>query len=90
MKNGRTNVDVVRAWKDLAYRATLSSEELAAIPASPIGMSELDSKDLEAAFGGKNYKKYTRWGSGCRKSKRVGTCCVKAGGRETPFKAVFR
>lgn len=53
MKNGKTNVDVVRAWKDLAYRATLSSEELADIPASPVGLSELDPDVLGEVAGGR-------------------------------------
>ena len=67
MRNRRTSVDVVRAWKDPAYRATLSSEELARIPASPVDMSELDPNVLGEISGGD--RKYTKWGSGCRKSK---------------------
>ena len=52
MRNRKTTVDVVRAWKDPAYRATLSSEQLARIPASPAGVSELDSNVLGEVGGG--------------------------------------
>lgn len=46
--------DIVRAWKDEAYRQTLSTEELNTLPANPVG--EISDADLEAAFGG--------WGPG--------------------------
>ena len=75
MKNARTNVDVVRAWKDPAYRATLSTDELSRIPASPVGMSELDPNVLGDISGGD--RKHTRWGSGCRKSKSWWLGCGK-------------
>ena len=52
MKNRKSTVDVVRAWKDPAYRATLSTDELSRIPASPVGMSELDPNELGAVVGG--------------------------------------
>ena len=51
MRNRKTTVDVVRAWEDPAYRATLSSEDLARIPASPVGMSELDPSVLGEVGG---------------------------------------
>ncbi len=66
MRNRRTSVDVVRAWKDPAYRATLSSEELARIPASPVGISELDPNVLGEVGGA--------LGQGSRKSTRC-RCC---------------
>ncbi len=90
MKNARTNVDVVRAWKDPAYRATLSCEELAGIPESPVGMSELDPQKLAEVFGG--IGKYTWWFSGCRISNAEGAeCpCAPKAARRTSFKSVFR
>ena len=77
MRNRKTTVDVVRAWKDPAYRATLSSEQLARIPASPVGMSELDSNVLGEVGGGE--KPYTKGfrctkGNVCRMTKRR-KCC---------------
>jgi mersacidin/lichenicidin family type 2 lantibiotic len=44
-------VDVVRAWNDPLYRATLSPEELALIPANPAGLVDLSDDELKAASG---------------------------------------
>ena len=44
-------IDVVRAWKDEAYRASLSSEEQAMLPANPAGELELSDADLESIHG---------------------------------------
>jgi mersacidin/lichenicidin family type 2 lantibiotic len=44
--------DIVRAWKDEAYRHSLSEEELSLLPESPIGEVELTDADLEAVQGG--------------------------------------
>lgn len=41
-------VDVVRAWKEVDYRASLSPEQLAALPESPVG-------DLQAIETGEIY-----------------------------------
>ncbi len=50
-----TSIDIVRAWKDEEYRASLSAAELAALPDNPVGMIELDDAALEAAAGGSSY-----------------------------------
>jgi mersacidin/lichenicidin family type 2 lantibiotic len=47
-------IDIVRAWKDDAYRQSLSSEELAMLPENPVGEFELTEADLEAVYGGHN------------------------------------
>ena len=39
--------DIIRAWKDESYRATLDE-----MPAHPAGMLELEDTDLEAVAGG--------------------------------------
>ncbi len=44
-------VDVIRAWRDPEYRATLSSDELAALPAHPAGLIELSDAELASAAG---------------------------------------
>ena len=46
---------IVRAWKDPAYRASLSDEERASLPESPSGraMTELDEGELLGISGGK-------------------------------------
>jgi mersacidin/lichenicidin family type 2 lantibiotic len=40
-------VDVIRAWKDRAYRASLSAEDLASLPENPAGAP---LSDLEAGM----------------------------------------
>jgi mersacidin/lichenicidin family type 2 lantibiotic len=44
--------DITRAWKDEAYRQTLSEEELHLIPANPAGELELTDTELDAVSGG--------------------------------------
>ncbi|HEX8436542.1 mersacidin/lichenicidin family type 2 lantibiotic [Archangium sp.] len=46
---------IIRAWKDPRYRASLTSEERAALPESPSGrsMTDLDEAELLGAVGGK-------------------------------------
>jgi mersacidin/lichenicidin family type 2 lantibiotic len=43
--------NVVRAWKDAAYRQTLSTEEQSVLPANPAGEIELNDTELDAIFG---------------------------------------
>lgn len=45
-------IDIVRAWKDEAYRKSLSEEERLALPENPVGEIELTDTDLEAVYGG--------------------------------------
>jgi mersacidin/lichenicidin family type 2 lantibiotic len=44
-------IDVVRAWKDPEYRKTLTSEELASLPANPAGASEVSDEELGEVAG---------------------------------------
>jgi mersacidin/lichenicidin family type 2 lantibiotic len=44
--------DVIRAWKDPLYRATLSPEDLARLPSHPAGLIELRDDELKEASGG--------------------------------------
>lgn len=39
-------IDIIRAWKDPVYRASLSPEELAQLPAHPSGALELHDEQL--------------------------------------------
>jgi mersacidin/lichenicidin family type 2 lantibiotic len=43
--------DVIRAWKDPLYRATLSPEDLARLPSHPAGLIELREDDLKEVTG---------------------------------------
>lgn len=45
-------VDIVRAWKDPAYLASLSEEERALVPENPAGTVELSDDELERVAGG--------------------------------------
>lgn len=43
------NIDVILAWKDEAYRASLSEEERALLPANPAGSVEINDAYLRGA-----------------------------------------
>lgn len=45
-------INMIRAWKDAEYRASLSAAELAALPANPAGMVELPEDEMAAVAGG--------------------------------------
>ena len=47
-------IDIVRAWKDEAYRSSLSDEERCALPENPVGEIELTDADLETVYGGQS------------------------------------
>ncbi len=47
-----SKVNVIRAWKDELYRASLSKEERAQLPEHPAGIIELDADQLSAVTGG--------------------------------------
>lgn len=44
--------DIIRAWKDPAYRATLTPEQLACLPDHPAGIVEIGEDRLKQAGGG--------------------------------------
>ncbi len=44
-------LDIIRAWKDAAYRNSLSESERALLPDNPAGLIELSDADLIAAGG---------------------------------------
>ena len=45
--------NIVRAWKDAAYRNSLTEAERAALPANPAGAIELSDADLGWVGGGR-------------------------------------
>jgi mersacidin/lichenicidin family type 2 lantibiotic len=45
-------IDIVRAWKDPVYRASLSAAERAALPPNPAGLVELSRAELGLVQGG--------------------------------------
>ena len=46
-----SRLDVVRAWKDAAYRRSLSNEQLKGLPANPAGAVELTEAEAETVNG---------------------------------------
>lgn len=46
-----TAFDIVRAWEDAEYRKSLSAEELAMLPANPVGEIELTEDELSEVMG---------------------------------------
>jgi len=44
---------IIKAWKDEAYRQSLSEAERALLPANPAGLLELTDEDLAHVAGGK-------------------------------------
>jgi len=52
--------NIVRAWKNEAYRQSLSAQEQAMLPENPAGGFELTDADLEAVYGA----------SGCEEDRR--------------------
>ena len=58
----KTNVDVARAWKDRDYRNSLSAEQLAALPKSPVG--EITDVEAEAISGGIDWQNTKKTGIG--------------------------
>ena len=48
-------LDIVRAWKDDAYRQSLSNEQLSQLPENPAGEIELTDDDLQSIYGGRGF-----------------------------------
>jgi mersacidin/lichenicidin family type 2 lantibiotic len=46
-----SEVDIVRAWRDEDYRLSLSDQDRAVLPESPVGVIDLSDLDLEGAVG---------------------------------------
>lgn len=48
-----SNDKIIRAWKDEAFRDSLSEAERALLPEHPVGLIELDDVELEQVIGGR-------------------------------------
>ena len=44
--------DIIRAWKDKSFRASLSDEQRSQLPANPAGLVEIDDQQLIQVTGG--------------------------------------
>ena len=47
--------DIIRAWKDPQFRAGLSAEQQALLPAHPAAAIAIDDDDLAAVSGGASH-----------------------------------
>lgn len=70
----RQKVDVIRAWKDKAYRASLTAEELASLPENPAGapLSDLETGMIR---GGAETMPSEGWYCSLSGECNGGTCC---------------
>jgi len=50
-----SKVNIIRAWKDEAYRLSLSDAERALLPANPVGAIELDDAQFDNVSAGGGY-----------------------------------
>lgn len=48
-----TRTNIIRAWKDAAFRNSLSAAESASLPPNPAGSIEISDEDLGKIAGGK-------------------------------------
>ena len=60
-----SDIDIIRAWKDEAYRNSLTDEQRASLPPNPAGKIELTDGELGAVAGGTDaMTELSRTGSG--------------------------
>jgi mersacidin/lichenicidin family type 2 lantibiotic len=59
-KSMNTN-QIIRAWKDSSYRASLTEAERAQLPGNPAGIIELKDKQIKAVTEGFGSTWYTIW-----------------------------
>jgi mersacidin/lichenicidin family type 2 lantibiotic len=73
-------IDIIRAWKDESYRASLSQEEQALLPKNPAGGWELSDAELEAIYGTSHSgnKNYNSFSVACAQSA-AGSCLTFGG-----------
>jgi mersacidin/lichenicidin family type 2 lantibiotic len=72
--------DIVRAWKDAAYRQSLSSDDLALLPANPVGEIELSDADLESVRGAQGIDALNSLAAAaCTNSVAAASFCVSFG-----------
>src|SRR5262249_23493363 len=51
-ENAMSHLQIIRAWKDAAYRLSLSDAERALLPNNPAGLINLTDDDLDSIAGG--------------------------------------
>jgi mersacidin/lichenicidin family type 2 lantibiotic len=72
--------NIIRAWKDAAYRQSLSEGERARLPENPAGLIELAGAELDSVGGGR--------AGGCWPGKTVTiavSCGITCGLNDCPY-----
>lgn len=67
-----TKINIIRAWKDAEYFASLSAEDQAAVPANPAGTVDLNI-DMSTVSGGRSGAVSARLAASC--TNKTSTCC---------------
>lgn len=67
-----TKLNIVRAWKDAAYFASLTPEQQALVPANPAGDLGM-SAGMEQVIGGRSGSTSARLAASC--TNKTSTCC---------------
>lgn len=65
--------EIIRAWRDADYFFSLSDDQLASLPANPVGMIELSEDALTTVAGGASCR--VSCCSDCCNSCASGTLC---------------
>jgi mersacidin/lichenicidin family type 2 lantibiotic len=62
-----SHLNIIRAWKDEHYRASLTNAERNLLPDNPAGFIDLTDADLQAAAGGRppDWTKFSLCSLGC-------------------------
>jgi mersacidin/lichenicidin family type 2 lantibiotic len=71
-----SNKNIIRAWKDVDYRQSLSEAERALLPEHPAGLIELDGAEIDGVAGGQDLKPIQPSSMECSKSVRDDGTCV--------------
>ena len=71
---------IVRAWKDADFRAQLSAESAAAVPAHPVGDIDIADSLLEISGGDASRTEYLESLGCCQGFTQVNKCDFTAGG----------
>ena len=71
---------IVRAWKDTDYRAELTSDAAASVPASPVGDIDLADSQLDLSGGAEMRTEYMESIGCCQGFTQSGKCDFTSGG----------
>jgi mersacidin/lichenicidin family type 2 lantibiotic len=64
-----SKVDIIRAWKDEEYRASLTDAERAQLPAHPAGLINLEDDEMKTVMGATH-------AGGCGHTVTFPKCCL--------------